>query len=392
MSYSNEDAGSWSPPQGNFSNFAAGAFDSAGRIPRGRTPSDLSYNGEDPAPQQQPPQHRHGARSPAYDDHQSSPPRGEDDEDDEDQDEDNHEPTSREKFPKAQRAAADGPGSTNRAKQGNYDPEVKQAMALAVVYFKSMIMAEDAYPDKLKEKIWASTSWYKAAEKLSVELAPTAEILGLIAQYSWNLRGEIKVAARGLVQGTYAFKPFVDTASQDYNRQLSAMLTRNRTFTYDIIDKVDDNHEGLYEASVIQMVVNRVFYKNPSDDGIVLDTVYHPFPEQALALVLTAIQCAIDEWNTGAYRNVTFSENDYGAVYEKHRRELKEFELRSGADRILTEIRTKLSKHGRLNAKAPAMRREDESSLTQDAMDRAVRSYNRRKQAALREGSPRQDN
>lgn len=48
--------------------------------------------------------------------------------------------------------------------------------------------------------------------------------------------------------------------------------------------------------------------------------------------------------------------------------------------------------HLRLNAKAPAMRREDESSLTQDAMDRAVRSYNRRKQAALREGSPRQDN
>lgn len=53
-----------------------------------------------------------------------------------------------------------------------------------------------------------------------------------------------------------------------------------------------DEHEGLYEAPVIQMVINRVFYKNASDDGIKLRHAYEPFPFKGLALVLTAVSAS----------------------------------------------------------------------------------------------------
>lgn len=59
------------------------------------------------------------------------------------------------------------------------------------------------------------------------------------------------------------------------------------------------------------------------------------------------IQCAIDEWNSGVNRAVAFTENNYSAIYEKHIRELKEFETKSEADRIVFQIRTGISKHGR---------------------------------------------
>ncbi len=64
--------------------------------------------------------------------------------------------------------------------------------------------------------------------------AANTAVLWQVAVYSWNLRGELKRAARGLVQGFYGFKPLVDPPSQLYNRQLAALLSRNRTFTYEV--------------------------------------------------------------------------------------------------------------------------------------------------------------
>lgn len=117
-------------------------------------------------------------------------------------------------------------------------------------------------------------------------------------------------------------------------------------------------------------MVNRVYYKSATDDGIVIADVYEPFPFVALALILTAvsfvfmvearcaltflpsppvhqIQCGIDEWDTGVHCNVTFSEENYSSIYETHLKELKKFERESGDDKILTEICTALSRRGR---------------------------------------------
>ncbi|KAL1937296.1 hypothetical protein VTO73DRAFT_13860 [Trametes versicolor] len=305
-------AGAWSPEaHGDHSGHAQGT--------RRRQPSEISYD-ENSAPHQGPAQRRR-TTSPPYAEGSSSPPRVGSDGDHNDEDEDNNEEEGDEDeadlscpdFPKVQRLTVSA-----RSKQGDYDEEAQEAMALAVVHFKSMVMSEHAYPGKLTDKIWATTAWYQAVEQLHIELAPNQDVLKLIARYSWILRGELKVVAQGYVPGYYGFRPLVDPATQDYNRQLAATLSRNRTFTYQTINKGSDDHEGLYEAPVIQMIINRVFYKHASDDGVLLHDIYHPFPLKGLALVLAAIQCAIDEWNSGVNRAVAFTENDYSAIYERH--------------------------------------------------------------------------
>ena len=53
--------------------------------------------------------------------------------------------------------------------------------------------------------------------------------------------------------------------------------------------KTVDEHQDLYQAEIIQQMVNRIYFKNRNDDGVVLSSKYSPFPQVALALILTAV-------------------------------------------------------------------------------------------------------
>ncbi|KAI0824459.1 hypothetical protein BC628DRAFT_1420191 [Trametes gibbosa] len=118
----------------------------------------------------------------------------------------------------------------------DYGADAQRIIAYSALLFKGKIVAENAYPDKLTERTWATTVWYHAAKHEAVELSSNSEILRLISRNSWVIRGELK--------------------AQDHNRQLAASLVWDRTFTYEIIDHAGGNHEGLYETPAIQMIVN----------------------------------------------------------------------------------------------------------------------------------------
>ncbi|KAJ2955984.1 hypothetical protein NUW54_g14693 [Trametes sanguinea] len=127
-------------------------------------------------------------------------------------------------------------------------------------------------------------------------------------------------------------------AEDAYPSKLTENTWRAKRGTAQDIGQHEEDHDGLYENDIIQMVVNRVFYKDAEDDGILLSTVYDPFPTRALALVLTAIQCAIDEWSTGVHTNVKFTEDAYLRIYKTHLQDLEDFEAASGEDKILLQI------------------------------------------------------
>ncbi|KAI0644663.1 hypothetical protein C8Q79DRAFT_927760 [Trametes meyenii] len=262
-------------------------------------------------------------------------------------DEDTDAPDQPQDFQKAQRLVEHVPGQ--RPRQGDYGREVQEILRTAYVYYKADVMAKDAYPDKLTEKTWARSAWTRAADKLGIELSYNTELLAIITQYTWNLRGEIKNAAQSAVRGCYGFKSSVTTAACEANKELTKRLLAGRTFVYETIGNTSDEHVGLYEAEAIQEVIDHVFYKDPEDDGVALDKAYNPFPLQGLALVLSAIQCAIEEWISGTRMNVTFSEMAFKSIYKRHITELWQYEDESGDDRIVTEICAKISENGRLN-------------------------------------------
>ena len=56
------------------------------------------------------------------------------------------------------------------------------------------------------------------------------------------------------------------------------------------LDQDPTARTGLYEVEIVQAIVNKVFYKNPTDDGVIHDGQYRPFPIRGVALILTAVR------------------------------------------------------------------------------------------------------
>ena len=59
------------------------------------------------------------------------------------------------------------------------------------------------------------------------------------------------------------------------------------------------------------------------------------------------IQCAICEWKEGVFTSVRFEESTFGKVYAEHVSKLEELEMKSGQDKIVTDIGRQIARTGR---------------------------------------------
>ncbi|KAI6039501.1 hypothetical protein EDC04DRAFT_2603161 [Pisolithus marmoratus] len=57
-------------------------------------------------------------------------------------------------------------------------------------------------------------------------------------------------------------------------------------------------------------------------EGICYHKYFNPLPLPLLAFILTAIQCAIDEWATGEHSGVKFQGAKYADIYQHHLKNL----------------------------------------------------------------------
>ncbi|TFK88135.1 hypothetical protein K466DRAFT_451138, partial [Polyporus arcularius HHB13444] len=263
--------------------------------------------------------------------------------------------------------------SNKAALRGDFAQAAKEVLDHAVTLYKTQVTSEKAYPDKLTERTWAKTAWKQAAIELDIPLKYHRSIIPLITRYSWHLRSELKGAARSAVEGAYGFKPAApdDIEWIEYNKARATALLTNNAFAYE-----DPNTDkGLYQVYIIQAVINRVYYKGPEDDGVKHDDVYRPFPLKGLALVLTAIHCAIQEWETGMFSNVKFDQNGYSRIYDRHVADLGSFRYKTRQHKVLEKICTKISERGRAHAKAPVENYTALGGISEEQMDRAVAAY-----------------
>jgi len=106
----------------------------------------------------------------------------------------------------------------------------------------------------------------------------------------------------------------------------------------------DDNgrRKGIYNNPIIQKAVNKMWFNNKRDEGIVYQDYFNPISIPSIALILTAvsilffsyncffvyrlqIECNIDEWATGLKTDITFYAEEYRPVYDSHVVSLSEF-------------------------------------------------------------------
>ncbi|KAF8204158.1 hypothetical protein K438DRAFT_1819207 [Mycena galopus ATCC 62051] len=251
-----------------------------------------------------------------------------------------------------------------------------QIVATAIMYFRCLLATEDAFPDHTSESHLLTLAWAMARDehKIAMDLAP--DIAKLITSRTSQMRGELKTKVRGLVELTFGFESGQNKKNVRKNRQLAEDLKEDMGYAHQVNPSKAEGRKGLYKANIIQKATNLMWFGNRRAEGAMHPEIFGPaLPKPTLALVLTAVECGIDEWATGIKTDVPFTSADYRSIYTDHINSMTAFEKRSAPRDILGNILTRLHNVGRFHSGSQPLVAARTTSLSTSAIDAAIREY-----------------
>ncbi|KAG1836803.1 hypothetical protein DFJ58DRAFT_611510, partial [Suillus subalutaceus] len=95
---------------------------------------------------------------------------------------------------------------------------------------------------------------------------------------------------------------------------------------------------GIYKTELLQDGINLMWFANRNDEGVIYHKYFNPMPVEVVALVLTAIECCIDELLQGLKEDIKFTLAAYGFVYKGHLDLLQCFQERTAPYKLLDRI------------------------------------------------------
>ncbi|KAJ7728306.1 hypothetical protein B0H14DRAFT_541095 [Mycena olivaceomarginata] len=216
-----------------------------------------------------------------------------------------------------------------RARAKDYDSMTQEIVSTAVTYFRCLLATEDAFPDHTSETHLLTLAWTMARQEHKLAMDMTPDIAKLITSRTSQMRGELKTKVRALVELTFGFESGQNKRNVRKNRQLAEDLKEGMGYAYKTSPSKADSRKGLYKAPLIQKSLNVMWFANRRSEGATHPEMFGPILRKpTLALVLTAIECGIDEWATGIKADVPFTSADYRSVYIDHIKAMSDFETR----------------------------------------------------------------
>ncbi|KAJ7583440.1 hypothetical protein C8J56DRAFT_742353, partial [Mycena floridula] len=211
-------------------------------------------------------------------------------------------------------------GSNGRLRQKDCtDPATRASVDCAVTFYRCRISTVNAFPNHDINREFVQASWEDGCMQAGLKkpLPLTSDIAKLATS---NLRGQLKTKARPIVESRYGFESGHSKKIKRANRALAEDLKEKVGFAYQSIydDDGDIVRSGLYKNKAIQSVTNDAWFANIADEGITHAEFFSPLTIPAVALVLTAIECCVDEWATGTRGSIEFSATSYQKIYRLH--------------------------------------------------------------------------
>ncbi|KIM76446.1 hypothetical protein PILCRDRAFT_76428 [Piloderma croceum F 1598] len=240
--------------------------------------------------------------------------------------------------------------SKGRPKASDYADDVQDILDSAITHYKVDLLRFDPYPDRTHELAWAKTSWGTPNKVCNLKIAHNGKLIKMITCRGSHLRGEIKTKVKPLVASMYGFEVPTNETICARNRKLVEELKEEYTFLYKTLAIGNQPKSGLYEHKIIQAAIDICLFKNHLDIGVQFNKLFHPFPCVALMLIITAIECAIDEWGTGTRIDIHFTSEAYQDVFEEHLRVFNEFAdycKENGCPDLVQKLLERMHDHGR---------------------------------------------
>ncbi|GLB45402.1 hypothetical protein LshimejAT787_2200650 [Lyophyllum shimeji] len=265
-----------------------------------------------------------------------------------------------------------------RPKAGDYDDVTQEYIYHAITLYRVLLSTDLAFPNHQQETQTVCSVWQMTCNEFDVQLRLTPRIAKIIANRGSHLRGELKTKARPLVEAFYGFESGQNRKIIASNRETAEWLKEHSRFVYKIADDDINKCVGLYQSKLIQKIVNAMWFQDKQDEGVLFVDEFRPFPISALALVLTVIECCLDEWMTGIKTSIEFSAKLYGDVYASHKKHINDFKaytVKNKAGNLLDSILEKLHNRGRFNAGAQPISELDLPKISASAFAAAVKEY-----------------
>ncbi|KAI0086079.1 hypothetical protein BDY19DRAFT_962886 [Irpex rosettiformis] len=188
------------------------------------------------------------------------------------------------------------PAKRSKPKAGDYAGSQRAHLLRACSLFRVAISTQSAFPDGSE---------------------PNDNELKVIKARASQLRGQLVTNAKNLIKHTYGFSS-TDTqeATVEANRIKYDSFTDRAAFSYEIPGARTPG--TMFKNPIFLEVAQKTWFRHRRDEGIMFHEGFDGgpgFPLPALALIIVAVKNGLDEWKTGIYAPLDFTEKGYAGEY-----------------------------------------------------------------------------
>ncbi|KAI0296113.1 hypothetical protein B0F90DRAFT_1114424 [Multifurca ochricompacta] len=252
------------------------------------------------------------------------------------------------------------------------DP-LERVASVARSLWRCYISCKDAFPTSKTKDEWVGIVWTKACVKTGLNPGPPMPS-EQFADGPMKLLTDMKLMIMHAVEAFYGFDTSQAPDSIGHNTALAHALLADMTFIYGDPNFGGEPHHP-YRHPIIQKAINITWFQNKDDNGITFHEYFSPMPVAVIALVLTVIECCIDEWTDGTRRASTWDEERLKTVYQSHRQSLADLGNHAHAQggELLEHIQSDLLKNARKHAGAMSTPVTESGRFSREALDGANR-------------------
>ncbi|KAG1876695.1 hypothetical protein DFJ58DRAFT_835980 [Suillus subalutaceus] len=268
-------------------------------------------------------------------------------------------------------------GSRRRMKASDFDEILKEILITACSVYRCLIVTQAPFPDSIAaETKLAKEAWHEACQLKGVDVKLTPSVVNMLLKRASHVRGELKTKMRPLTASFHGFRSSNSMEVIRSNQDLAERLKIGSIFVF----KDPSSKSGIYKTELLQQGINSMWFLNRSDEGVVYHKYFDPIPIKTIVLVLTAIECCVDEWSQGIKEDIKFTSAGYGTVYNHHFSSLQRFDERTAPYKLLSKIRINLHDTARFHAGVASLiplSATSQAHIDDAAFEDAIREYQR---------------
>ncbi|KAG1867723.1 hypothetical protein F4604DRAFT_1927517 [Suillus subluteus] len=261
-------------------------------------------------------------------------------------------------------------GPLDRMKASDFDDVSKEILVMATSIFQCFIVTQVPFPDNIAvETKLAKAAWHEACQIKGINVKLTPSGVKMLLTRTSQVCRELKIKMRSLTASFFGFRTSNSNSVIRQNRDLAESLKDGSVFAF-------KSKKGIYKMELLQLGVNVMWFANRHDKGIIYHKYFNPMPIEVITLVLTTIECCINEWLQGLKEDVKFTSATYGTVYYGHFGSLQCFNERMAPYKLLERICTNLHDTARFHAGVNSLTISSSASWISDtAFEDAIREY-----------------